>query len=140
MLVRLVYASRATEPIDQKLLDTILEQSRRTNADAGITGMLCACQDTNTFLQAIEGGRTQVNALYAHIVCDERHRDVTLLAYDEIEERRFANWRMGRVDLGKVNPGVVLKHAEHARLDPMTLSARQATALLVEFAETSAGG
>jgi hypothetical protein len=140
MLVRLIYASRAVEPIDQKMLDTILEQSRTTNMDAGITGMLCSCEDTNTFLQALEGGRAQVNALYGHIVCDKRHTDVTLLAYDEIDERRFANWRMGRVEVSRVNPGVVLRHAEHAALDPMTLSTRQATALLVEFAETLAGG
>lgn len=140
MLVRLVYASRSVDPIDKKMLDTILEQSRRSNTEAGITGMLCACEDTNTFLQALEGGRAQVNALYAHIVCDPRHRDVTLLAYDEIHERRFANWRMGRVDLSRVNPGLVLRYAEHATLDPMTLSAHQATALLAEFAETLAGG
>ena len=138
MLVRLVYARRAVDPIDQKMLDTILEESRASNAEAGITGMLCASGDTNTFLQAIEGGRTQVNALYSDIVCDERHGEVTLLAYDEIDERRFANWRMGRVDLSRVNPGVVLRHAEHPALDPMTLSARQATALLVELAETLA--
>ena len=140
MLVRLVYASRAVDPIDQKMFDTILEQSRSSNADAGITGMLCACTESNSFLQAIEGGRTQVNAVYEHIVCDDRHSDVTLLAYEEIDERRFANWRMGRVDLSRVNPGVVLRHAEHQALDPMTLSARQATALLAEFAETLAGG
>ncbi len=140
MLVRLVYASRSVEPIDQKLLDTIMDQSRASNADAGITGMLCACEDTNTFLQAIEGGRAQVNALYGHIVCDPRHEQVTLLAYDEIHERSFANWRMGRVEVSRVNPGVVLRHAEHAALNPLTLSSRQATALLVEFAETLVGG
>jgi hypothetical protein len=140
MLVRLVYASRAVDPIDQKMLDTILEQSRPSNREAGITGMLCACADTNTFLQAIEGGREQVNALYAHIVCDPRHDEVTLLAYEEVEERRFANWRMGRVDLNRVNPALVLRYSEHPALDPMTLSSRQATSLLVEFAETLVGG
>lgn len=140
MLVRLVYASRAIDPIDKKMLDTIMEQSRSSNVEAGITGMLCACEDTNSFLQALEGGRAQVNALYAHIVCDKRHQDVTLLAYDEIHERRFANWRMGRVDLSRVNPGLILRYAEHPTLDPMTLSSRQATALLAEFAETLAGG
>jgi hypothetical protein len=140
MLVRLVYASRAVDPIDQQMLDTILEQSRPSNVEAGITGMLCACEDTNTFLQAIEGGRREVNALYAQIVCDARHDDVTLLAYEEVEERRFARWRMGRVDLGRVNPALILRYAEHPALDPLTLSARQATALLAEFADTLAGG
>ena len=72
MLVRLVYASRAVGSIDPKMLDAILEQSRPANEAAGITGMLCACVDTNTFLQALEGGRTHVNALYAQIVCFEQ--------------------------------------------------------------------
>lgn len=140
MLVRLVYASRAVDPIDQKMLDAILEQSRPSNVEAGITGMLVASGDTNTFLQAIEGGREEVNALYADIVRDGRHEAVTLVAYEEIDERAFAHWRMGRVDLSRVNPSLVLRYAEHPALDPLTLSARQATALLVELAETLAGG
>lgn len=139
MLVRLIYASRAVDPIDQKMLDDILEQSRDSNVDSGITGILCSCEDSNSFLQAIEGGREAVNALYAQIVCDPRHQQVTVLACDEIHQRRFANWRMGRVDLRRVNPGLVLRYSPHAALDPLALSARQATALLEELVDTLAG-
>lgn len=138
MLVRLIYASRSVDPIDQKLLDKILEQSRTSNVDSGITGMLCSCEDTNSFLQAIEGGREAVNALYSEIVCDSRHQDVTILAYEEVHQRRFSNWRMGRVHLGRVNPGLVLRYSAHAALDPLTLSAGQATALLEELVDTLA--
>jgi hypothetical protein len=139
MLVRLIYASRAVDPIDQKMLDKILEQSRGSNLESGITGMLCSCEDTNSFLQAIEGGREAVNALYAEIVCDPRHQAVTVLAYEEVHHRRFANWRMGRVDLSRVNPGLILRYSAHPALDPLTLTAGQATALLEELVDTLAG-
>jgi len=69
-----------------------------------ITGVLCVCQGGNVFLQALEGGRDAVNALYGRIVQDPRHRDVTLLDYAEIDERRFAGWRMGSVDSARSTP------------------------------------
>ena len=44
MLVRLLYASRAARggaPATPASIDEILEQSRRKNPQAGITGILC---------------------------------------------------------------------------------------------------
>ncbi|MDA0330253.1 MAG: BLUF domain-containing protein [Gemmatimonadetes bacterium] len=136
MLVRLLYASRGVEPINQSVLDSILQQSRAQNAEMGITGVLCAYEDGNGFLQALEGGRSEVNRLYNKIVCDDRHTDVVLLDYAEIHERRFANWRMGRIDLGRVNPSVLLRYCEHPRLDPTSLTARAAMAMLEELTST----
>ena len=101
---------------------------RSGEAHIGVTGVLCAYEDGNGFLQALEGGRAEVNALYNKIVCDDRHTDVVLLAYEEIDERRFANWRMGRIDLSRVNPSVLLRYCEHPRLDPTSLTARAAMA------------
>jgi hypothetical protein len=140
MLVRLLYASRAVEPINQALLDSILQQSRTQNAELGITGVLCAYEDGNGFLQALEGGRTEVNMLYNKIVCDDRHTDVVLLSYEEVDERRFANWRMGRIELGRVNPSVLLRYSEHPRLEPLSLTARAAMALLEELTSTLPAG
>ena len=136
MLVRLLYASRATEPVDAGTIDAILEQSRGYNADHGITGLLCCYEDGNGFLQALEGARSEVNRLDNRIVCDARHEDVTLLLYHEIDERRFANWRMGKIDFRKVNPGLLLRYSERPLLDPVALSARQAEGLLGELVET----
>ena len=103
MLVRLVYASRSTEPVTSEMLERILASSRENNKATGITGVLCLCQD-NVFLQVLEGGRAPVNELYATLLTDGRHKDVLLLDYEEIHERRFANWRMGRVEMEKLNP------------------------------------
>lgn len=139
MLVRLLYASRAVNPIDAHLLDEILDQSRAHNLEHGITGMLCAYVDGSSFLQVVEGGREEINRLYNNIVCDDRHTDVVLLDYGEISERRFANWRMGRIDLGRVNPSVLLRYSERPVLDPLTLTAKAAAALLEELADTLPG-
>ena len=66
-----------------------------------------------------------MNALYGTIVRDPRHRDVTLLDYAEIAERRFANWRMGSVNLNRVNLGSILRFSEGPVLDPFSMSGRR---------------
>ncbi|MBP7745840.1 MAG: BLUF domain-containing protein [Phycisphaerae bacterium] len=137
MLVRLIYASRSTKPINDDMIQNILDQSGRHNVAAGITGVLCVCHG-DIFMQVLEGGREEVNQLYAKLVRDARHTDVTLLDYAEISERRFSSWRMGRVDLDKLNLGIVLKYAEKPQLDPFQLSGRVALALLEELMSTAA--
>ena len=86
MLVRLLYASRAVDP-SPEAIESILAQSRQHNSLTGITGILC--YGGGIFLQAIEGGRMQVSELFGHIQRDARHKDVALLHYEEIFERRF---------------------------------------------------
>lgn len=136
MLVRLVYASRSSAPIDDDLVDAILTRSRTHNFEAGITGVLCVCHG-DVFMQVLEGGRDEVNELYGKLVRDTRHTDVTLLDYAEIAERRFFGWRMGRVDIDKLNVGVILKYTEKAPLDPFRISGRVALALLEELMSTA---
>lgn len=138
MLVRLLYASRSAAEIDEALVASILERSRRYNLEHGITGILCTSSPGNVFLQLLEGGRSAVNTLYTSIVRDPRHSDVTLLDYAEITERRFASWRMGRVNLNRVNQGSILRFSESAVLDPFALSGPTALALLDELTRTAA--
>jgi len=136
MLVRLIYASRSVAAIDDRTMEAILAQSRRNNAETGVTGVLCACPG-DVYLQALEGGREEVNRLYATVTRDGRHADVTLLEYAEIDQRRFAGWRMGKVDLNRVNAAVILKYAEQPRLDPYRISGRTALRLLEELIESA---
>jgi hypothetical protein len=138
MLVRLLYASRATREIDEAFVTSILERSQKYNLEHGITGLLCTSAQNGVFLQLLEGGRDAVNALYAAIVGDPRHRDVTLLDYAEIPERRFAGWRMGAVNLNRVNLGTILRFSEQPVLDPFLMTGAQALALLEELASTAA--
>jgi hypothetical protein len=101
MLVRLLYASRATTPLNSSVQESILEQSRAHNPKAGITGVLCFSDDV--FIQVLEGGRDEVCELYNTIVRDGRHQQVRILSFEEIRERRFGSWTMGQVNLAKVN-------------------------------------
>ncbi len=138
MLVRLLYASRSVSEIDDALLSAIMERSGRFNTEFGITGILCSCAQSGTFLQALEGGREAVNALYGNIVRDPRHRDVTLLDYAEITERRFSSWRMGSVNMSRVNVGSILRFSEKPVLDPFSMTGTTALLLLQELASTAA--
>jgi hypothetical protein len=131
MLVRLLYASRAAAPVTQEIIESILQQSRTHNPAHGITGILCHGGDV--YMQALEGGREAVNALYMKILRDTRHREVILLHYAEVPERHFAGWTMGQVNLSKVNPSMLLKYSDKPVLDPFTVSGRASMALLEEL-------
>jgi hypothetical protein len=135
MLVRLLYCSRAVDA-GSEAIEAILAESRRHNPACGITGILC--YGDGVFLQCIEGGRLQVNALFASIHADPRHRDVVLLLYEEILERRFGGWSMGQVNISKLNHSVLLKYSEQAELDPYAVSGRVSLSLLEDLAATAA--
>jgi hypothetical protein len=136
MLVRLLYTSRAAGQADAATVGAILQQSRRHNPPAGITGVLCHSE--RLFLQVLEGGREQVNRLYARIMTDPRHTDVTLLHYDEINERRYVGWTMGQANLDKLNTGTVLRYSALPEFDPYALSGDSSLALIDELMSAAA--
>jgi Sensors of blue-light using FAD len=135
MLVRLLYVSRLADPTKPEVIDGILSDSRKHNPELGITGILC--YGAGIFLQAIEGGRSQVSELYNHICKDKRHKDVVLLDFQEILERRFGGWTMGQVNLAKLNTSIVLKYSERPELDPYAVSGKVSLALLEELMATA---
>ncbi len=135
MLVRLLYASRATGPLIESVEDSILQQSRAHNPAKGITGILCFSEDM--FMQVLEGGRDEVCELYNTIVRDARHKDVRILSFEEIRERRFGNWTMGQVNLSRVNTALLLKYGERAELNPFVTSGQASMALLEELISSS---
>ena len=134
MLVRLLYASRAVDT-SADAIETILTQSRHYNPTCGITGILC--YGGGIFLQAIEGGRMAVSELYGHIQKDPRHKDIALLHYEEISERRFGGWTMGQVNLSRINTSILLKYSEKPELDPYAVSGNVSLALLEELMATA---
>ncbi len=135
MLVRLLYCSRAVDT-SEAAIESILSQSRQHNPVTGITGILC--YGGGIFLQAIEGGRMPVSDLFGHIQKDARHKDVALLHYEEISERRFGGWTMGQVNMNKVNHSILLKYSEKPELDPYSVSGRVSLALLEDLMATAA--
>lgn len=131
MLVRCLYASRAAKPLTGAVLDDILEQSRHNNPGLGITGLLCVSGDV--FIQVMEGGRDEVCDLFNAIVRDDRHETVRLLSYEEIQERKFANWTMGQVNIDKLNPAMLLKYFRRAELNPFDCSGTATMALISDL-------
>ncbi|WP_313295476.1 BLUF domain-containing protein [Diaphorobacter sp.] len=134
MLVRLLYVSRAVDT-SPAAIEAILTQSRSHNPASGITGVLC--YGGGIFLQAIEGGRSTVSELFGSIQADKRHKDVELLAFEEISERRFGGWTMGHVNLAKLNHSIVLKYSERPEFDPYSTSGKVSFALLEELMATA---
>lgn len=138
MLVRLVYASRAANAIDEPLIKSICAVASTRNAAQGITGVLVSQQGQEVFLQVLEGSRADVNALYTSIVRDPRHRDITLLSYEEIEQRHFAGWRMGMVDLKRIHLGTILRYSDRAALEPLAMSGKAALGMIQELVASGA--
>jgi hypothetical protein len=136
VLVRCLYASRPATPVDSRALDLILHQSRKNNPARGVTGLLCVTD--NLFLQVLEGGRDEVCELFNAIVRDERHRQVRMLSYEEIGQRRFGNWTMGHVGIDRLNPSLLLKYFRRVELDPFDCSGQSTLALLTELVDTAA--
>ena len=136
MLVRLMYASRATQDIGADDLAAILKVSKAHNPSAGVTGVLCFCKSSNIFMQVLEGGREPVNKLYNTIAQDRRHRDPTLLSYGEIGQRSFAGWSMGQVHMERLNAALLLRYSERATLDPYAVSGEASVALFQELVDT----
>ena len=135
MLVRLLYASRPIDGDLGNMVQSILQQSRRHNPPAGITGVLC--HTDSVFIQVLEGGREAVNHLYNQILRDPRHHDVMLLDYEEIDERRYSSWTMGQANIGKINPSILLKYSPLPVLEPHQMSGRMLLALIDELMATA---
>ena len=97
-LHRLVYYSRNQIPAGSDMtaeVESILALSRRNNAAAGITGALMF--NAGCFAQVLEGDRDVIEATFERIQQDERHGDVSLLAFDPVAGRAFGDWSMGFV-------------------------------------------
>lgn len=135
MLVRLLYASRAVD-LKPATIESILQRSRDHNPASGITGVLC--YGSGVFMQVLEGGRSTVSDLYGHIVSDARHKDVVLLHFEEITERRFGGWTMGEVNMNRINASILMKYGEKPVLDPYAVSGKVSLDLLEELIATAA--
>lgn len=128
MHIQLLYVSRAVGPQTSTVTASILTTAQAHNAQRGIGGVLC--QGQGLYLQLLEGERSKVNRLFARIVVDGRHKDVTLLQLQEVERRRFAAWSMAHVELRADDPMILLQHPE---FDPYSASGAMAMRLVDEL-------
>lgn len=101
-LHRLVYYSRNRMADTEQLpaaIEQILAASRRNNSAVGVTGALMF--NAGCFAQVLEGELEVVEATFERIQQDERHGDVSLLAFEPVESRAFGNWSMSFVGASK---------------------------------------
>jgi hypothetical protein len=131
ILVRMLYVSRAVGPQTTTMTTSILAQAQAHNPAQGITGVLC--QGQGFFFQVIEGERSRINALYRRICADNRHQDVTLLHFEEIQERRFGKWSMALVHLSVDDPMVKMQHPD---FDPYCASGPQVMQQVMQLLES----
>ena len=125
MLIRMLYVSTAVGPITTTVTGTILRSAQAFNADNGITGVLC--QGQGVYLQVLEGRRSDVNALYGRIAADKRHKNVQLMAFEDISQRRYGAWAMAHVNLTDSETTLAL-NASGAEFDPYAAPAERVMA------------
>lgn len=97
-MLQLVYISSVSPAGPPADVRPILETSRRNNRRDSITGLLYA--DNARFLQALEGPDDKVEAAFARIKADPRHRAVVILSRRPIEAREFGEWEMAHRPVG----------------------------------------
>ncbi|AQS50071.1 hypothetical protein BMG03_19295 (plasmid) [Thioclava nitratireducens] len=73
------------KPADE--ISSILSESLSRNQRLGITGLLLF--DGNFLLQTLEGPPVETKSVYAKIICDLRHTNITLLSTRLIRTRVF---------------------------------------------------
>jgi hypothetical protein len=88
----IVYRSRATSACSDTDLYYLLAQAQERNELADVSGLLL--YDRGYFFQWIEGAEDDLAPIWASIQVDARHRDVNVLADQEIAERKFKDWSM----------------------------------------------
>ena len=70
----------------------LARKARKHNAQRAITGALV--YNGAQFIQLIEGPTEQIDALYARITRDPRHREVAKLSDPRCSQRSFDHWSM----------------------------------------------
>jgi hypothetical protein len=125
--------------MDASALKDILAASVRNNEASGLTGMLLYAG--GSFMQVLEGDEEAVDATLARISGDPRHHGVFEIDRSPIDERAFANWRMG---FRRLDAADVVTHPGYAPLfqpgfEPAVLGAKPGIALelLQEFARSN---
>jgi len=94
-LSHLVYFSKRKSR-DPDTLMNILEVARRNNEILGITGILFV--QKNHYFQLMEGPRDILSDRLRLIINDDRHSDLVLTLFEELNFRMFSDWKMAMVN------------------------------------------
>jgi len=99
-LFHLGYVSTETGDMGTQGMVHLMTEARRINTQRDITGLLLHRE--RSFYQVLEGTEAEVKRTFASIEKDDRHTGVDVLFEGEVEDREFADWRMGFLNLDGV--------------------------------------
>ncbi len=78
-------------------LKNIERTSKAKNPLIDITGVLF--YHNGKFLQILEGEKTHIDVLLDIIEEDPRHKNISIVLYEEVEERCYSEWNMDTFNL-----------------------------------------
>ncbi|MGP9688103.1 BLUF domain-containing protein [Psychrobacter sp. AOP22-C1-C5] len=98
-LCQLVYLSHITSTglSSSSTLNDIAEVAIKQNKIDNITGILC--YGNGYFLQCVEGTEQALTNLKNRLLLDDRHKDLKILDFSALAERRFAAWSLRSITL-----------------------------------------
>jgi len=144
-LIQIIYISRSTfTPSGLTMgiepnVARILAKSRINNRRDGLVGVLYF--GDSCFFQCLEGTETAVDALYARLQSDTRHKDIKLLSRKTIAALAYSDWAMKFVPLEK-EMNRLLKEGGYKTFDPYQFDdqmIRKTMALLQASTDPTAG-
>lgn len=134
-LHRLVYYSRNRLTGDAEAVARnftgILAKSQDNNARVGVTGALMF--NAGCFAQVLEGPQAAVEDTFERIQQDERHGEVSLLAFGPAPARSFPNWSMGYVGASEADAARYGAIGGESGFDPSRMTGERLHQLLVDL-------
>ena len=100
-LYHLGYVSTEAVKFSEEALVALLSEARNANADRDVTGLLLYRE--GSFYQVLEGSESAVMETFHGIEGDPRHTEVRILFNGETDAREFADWKMGFLNLDRVD-------------------------------------
>jgi|AraplaMF_Col_mMF_1032025.scaffolds.fasta_scaffold00105_78 hypothetical protein len=118
-LHQIIYTSHSPLLMSRNELVALLDQSRRANVAAGITGLLLHAD--GSFMQAIEGEASAIHQLFERIKLDSRHSGIILICDEPIAQRSYADWSMAFREISPAEmvqlPGFCMKEQSISERD-----------------------
>ena len=111
-------------------IENILQVSSKHNVQLGITGVLFF--GNGYFLQFLEGRRDNINVLYRRLLQDDRHANLQILDFQQVDGRYFEAWSMKYIPFPHLIDKV-LQATGLEEFNPYLLNANAVNALAETF-------
>ena len=114
-IFQLGYVSTESDSFSSQELVELLNQARSLNEKKDITGLLLYRE--GSFYQVLEGNSDAVTSTFQSIKKDPRHKNIRMLFSSDTDEREFADWRMGFLNLNDKDLEVLSGYSDFLNWD-----------------------